>query len=589
MYHHRSNHHRYVYAHITRLHPSHPSSRTPRRASPPRLASPFLNSFPSGGGRRHPSTLIASRDDHPRANSRARRPTLERETLLAHLASRAPRERLVARVSGRERSLANDRIDATIDDASCDAFTTARAMCVETEGHDGVPTVTVGLPDERDGMKGARNPGARAWESTLEPHAVAKSFDRRWVKIDGVEYDITDFKHPGGSVIYYMLSNTGADATEAFKEFHYRSKKARKALAALPRREPADAAPVEDADMLKDFAKWRKELEREGFFKPSPAHVAYRFAELATMFALGTALMYARWHVASVFVTACFFGARCGWVQHEGGHSSLTGNIWWDKRIQAFTGGFGLASSGDMWNLMHNKHHATPQKVRHDMDLDTTPAVAFFNTAVEENRPRKFSKLWLRVQAWTFVPVTSGLVLLAWMYLLHPRHIIRRKNYEEAAWIVAAHIIRTSIIKAVTGYSWVTCYGLFLSTMWVSGCYLFAHFSTSHTHLDVVPSDKHLSWVRYAVDHTIDIDPSKSVVNWLMGYLNCQVIHHLFPDMPQFRQPEVSRRFVSFAKKWNLNYKVMSYYGAWKATFGNLNDVGKHYYIHGSQTTKKTA
>ena len=460
-------------------------------------------------------------------------------------------------------------------------------MRVETED-DNVPTVTVGLSEESDGMKGARNPGARAWKSTLEPHAVAKSFDRRWVKIDGVEYDVTDFKHPGGSVIYYMLSNTGADATEAFKEFHYRSKKARKALAALPQREPEDASPVEDANMLKDFAKWRKDLEREGFFKPSPAHVAYRFAELAAMFALGTALMYARWHATSVFVTACFFGARCGWVQHEGGHSSLTGSIWWDKRIQAFTAGFGLASSGDMWNLMHSKHHATPQKVRHDMDLDTTPAVAFFNTAVEENRPRKFSKLWLRVQAWTFVPVTSGLVLLAWMYLLHPRHIARRKNYEEAAWIVAAHVIRTSIIKTVTGYSWITCYGLFLSTMWVSGCYLFAHFSTSHTHLDIVPSDKHLSWVRYAVDHTIDIDPSKSVVNWLMGYLNCQVIHHLFPDMPQFRQPEVSRRFVSFAKKWNLNYKVMSYYGAWKATFGNLNDVGKHYYIQGSQITKKT-
>ena len=146
-------------------------------------------------------------------------------------------------------------------------------MRVETEDAN-VPTVTVGLSEESDGMKGARNPGARAWKSTLEPHAMAKSFDRRWVKIDGVEYDVTDFKHPGGSVIYYMLSNTGADATEAFKEFHYRSKKARKALAALPQREPEDTSPVEDADMLKDFAKWRKDLEREGFFKPSPAHVA---------------------------------------------------------------------------------------------------------------------------------------------------------------------------------------------------------------------------------------------------------------------------------------------------------------------------
>jgi hypothetical protein len=182
----------------------------------------------------------------------------------------------------------------------------------------------------------------------LEPHAIAKTFERRYVTIEGVEYDVTDFKHPGGSVIYYMLSNTGADATEAFKEFHYRSKKARKALAALPHK-PVDAAtrePIEDEAMLKDFAQWRKELEREGFFKPSPAHVAYRFAELAAMFALGTALMHARWHVASVIVYSCFFGARCGWVQHEGGHNSLTGNIWWDKRIQAFAAGFGLASSG---------------------------------------------------------------------------------------------------------------------------------------------------------------------------------------------------------------------------------------------------
>ena len=57
----------------------------------------------------------------------------------------------------------------------------------------------------------------------MEPAQVAKTFERQWVKIGDVEYDVTDMKHPGGSVIYYMLSNVGADATEAFREFHYRS------------------------------------------------------------------------------------------------------------------------------------------------------------------------------------------------------------------------------------------------------------------------------------------------------------------------------------------------------------------------------
>ena len=417
----------------------------------------------------------------------------------------------------------------------------------------------------------------------LEPHKLAQTFEQRWVRIDDVEYDVTNFKHPGGSVIFYMLSNTGADATEAFKEFHMRSPKAWKMLKALPQRPaetPRSADP--DAPMLQDFARWRAELEREGFFEPSRLHLAYRCLELCATFALGTFLMYIGRPLLASVVYGAFFGARCGWVQHEGGHNSLTGSIWWDKRIQAATCGFGLSTSGDMWNQMHNKHHATPQKVRHDMDLDTTPAVAFFDTAVEDNRPRGFSKTWARAQAWTFVPVTSGvLVQMFWIYVLHPRQVLRKKNYEEASWMFLSHVVRTAVVKLALGCGLAEAYGWFWVGNWIAYMYLFAHFSTSHTHLDVVPSDKHISWVNYAVDHTVDINPRNSIVNWLMGYLNCQVIHHLFPDMPQFRQPEVSRRFVAFAEKWNLNYKVLTYYGAWKATFSNLDRVGQHYYVNG--------
>jgi len=417
----------------------------------------------------------------------------------------------------------------------------------------------------------------------LEPHRVAKQYERRWVRVENVEYDVTNFEHPGGSVILYMISNTGADATEAFKEFHMRSSKAQKVLMALPQREAEfkDRTTKEER-MLCDFAKWRAQLEKEGFFKPCPYHLLYRVAELVAMFALGTFLMAIGTTSLSVLVYGALFGARCGWIQHEGGHNSLTGDIWWDKRIQAAAMGFGLGTSGEMWNQMHNKHHATPQKVRHDMDLDTTPAVAFFDTAVEENRPRGFSRMWLRFQAWTFVPITSGILVMAfWLFVLHPRQVVHKKNFEEGFWMVMSHTVRTLVIKMVTDYSWTTSYLLFCASMWVAGMFLFAHFSTSHTHTDIVPADKHISWVNYAVDHTVDIDPSRTWVSWLMGYLNCQVIHHLFPDMPQFRQPEVSKHFVKFAKKWDLNYKVMTYWGAWVATFNNLDTVGQHYYVHG--------
>ena len=434
----------------------------------------------------------------------------------------------------------------------------------------------------------------------MEPAHVAKTFERRWVKIGDVEYDVTDMKHPGGSVIYYMLSNVGADATEAFREFHYRSRKAEKMLKCLPQRKydakshysskynnnNSNYQPIDTSDsaMLKDFATFRLGLEKDGYFTPSLVHVAYRIVELMFTFALATYLMAKGYTTLSVITYGAFFGARCGWVQHEGGHNSLTGNIWIDKRIQACLMGFGLGTSGDMWNVMHNKHHATPQKIRHDMDLDTTPAVAFFNTAVEENRDRGFSRLWSRFQAWTFVPITSGVFVMAfWLYVLHPSKVFKKKNWEEAFWMLSSHVVRASLIQFVhpSNVSFARAYGLYALSQWIAGMYLFAHFSTSHTHTKVVEFKDHPSWVRYAVEHTVDISPDRAYVNWLMGYLNCQVIHHLFPDMPQFRQPEVSKKFELFARKWGLEYTVMTYGEAWKATFKNLNDVGKHYYEEG--------
>ena len=135
--------------------------------------------------------------------------------------------------------------------------------------------------------------------------------------------------------------------------------------------------------------------------------------------------------------------------------------------------------------------------------------------------------------------------------------------------------------------SFARAYGLYALSQWIAGMYLFAHFSTSHTHTKVVEFKDHPSWVRYAVEHTVDISPDRAYVNWLMGYLNCQVIHHLFPDMPQFRQPEVSKKFELFARKWGLEYTVMTYGEAWKATFKNLNDVGKHYYEEGRVKDKE--
>jgi fatty acid desaturase len=412
-----------------------------------------------------------------------------------------------------------------------------------------------------------------------------------WVKVNDRLYDVKNFakRHPGGNVINYSLHKDGADATDTFMEFHFRSEKAQKQLKSLPNRpvEESDArcpsqGSLKDEDaMLADFRIFRQKLVDDGYFTPKPGHVAYRIAEVAGMFALSLYLLQGGHFYSSLagLILIGLFGGRCGWIQHEGGHNSLTGNIFVDKQLQAFFIGFGLSSSASMWNAMHQKHHATPQKIKHDLDIDTTPLVAFFNDALTKNRNAgtPYSALWLRFQALTFVPVTSGMVvMLFWLFYLHPRKVIKAKKWNEAFWMVSSHIVITYLIAQTTGMSTGSAYAAFWFTRWIGGMYLFGNFSLSHTHCDVIDADEHRNWVEYAVHHTVDIEPGTFWVDWWMGYLNCQVIHHLFPSMPQTNQPEVSKLFEKFCDKWDLKYTNVSYWEAWRLTLQNLEDVGQH-------------
>ena len=116
--------------------------------------------------------------------------------------------------------------------------------------------------------------------------------------------------------------------------------------------------------------------------------------------------------------------------------------------------------------------------------------------------------------------------------------------------------------------------GTYLLGTWLAYMYLFGHFSLSHTFTEVVHRDDDISWVRYATEHSVDIAVGNRVVDWIMGYLNYQVIHHLFPSMPQHRGPEVSPRWATFCKEHDLAYVRMGYCEAWYMMFFNLNRVG---------------
>lgn len=179
------------------------------------------------------------------------------------------------------------------------------------------------------------------------------------VLIDGQIYDITNFakKHPGGSVIKFYAGN-GIDATQAFNNFHIRSKKVKKYLDSIPHR-PADPAVVAknmlpgQSALLEDFNKLTNDLEAEGFFKPNMGHVIYRVFEIVAMHAAGFYLLF-HGHVALGIAILGVVSGRCGWLMHEGGHYSLTGES--DSFIS-------ISKQGSYFTVHHLFLHILPTRV----------------------------------------------------------------------------------------------------------------------------------------------------------------------------------------------------------------------------------
>jgi fatty acid desaturase 2 (delta-6 desaturase) len=399
------------------------------------------------------------------------------------------------------------------------------------------------------------------------------------VLIQGRLYNVAGWRHPGGNIVKFYQGH--GDATESFTEFHNKSERAKRILAKMTSREAppvkksaTDAKEQVRLDKLaRGFREFRAELSREGWFNASPLHVAYRIAEIFVMYALGIYLLLAtNWTIPALVILGIVQG-RCGWLMHEGGHISLTGNTRVDIRLQEFFYGVGCGMSGGWWRSQHNRHHATPQKLHHDVDLETLPLIAFNKAIAVLGRKNAFMRFWIPMQAYLFGPVTTSLVAHGWQLYLHPRFIMLKKLYMEAFWFAVRYAIIFAVYKA-SGASLGDAFASYMAFVAIGGAYIFTNFSLSHTHLDVVPRDEDRHWVEYASDYTINITPH-FFTNWWMGYLNFQIEHHLFPTMPQYKFIKLSPRVKKFFGEHGLRYDVRDYFAAMHDTFANLNTVGQ--------------
>jgi linoleoyl-CoA desaturase len=84
------------------------------------------------------------------------------------------------------------------------------------------------------------------------------------------------------------------------------------------------------------------------------------------------------------------------------------------------------------------------------------------------------------------------------------------------------------------------------------------------------------TWAVHQVESTVDFCPRNPVLTWLLGGLNFQIEHHLFPRVPHTHYPAIARIVRRNAEKHGVRYTVQpSFWDAISSHGRHLRSMGE--------------
>jgi fatty acid desaturase len=276
------------------------------------------------------------------------------------------------------------------------------------------------------------------------------------------------------------------------------------------------------------------------------------------------------WQLVTAAYLAIIF-TQLAFVGHDAGHRQ----IFRSRRANDLAGllhaNLLVGVSFDWWVAKHNRHHSNPNHEELDPDISIT-ALAF--TADQATSKHGLVRLIARHQGWLFFPLL--LLEAAHLHLASAKAIIRggsgRANVVEgllvlihvAAYVVALLVV-LSPLQAVLFL--VVQQGLF-------GLYLGCAFAPNHKGMPTLTDAEQLDFLRRQVLTSRNVRGSR-LVDFLLGGLNYQIEHHLFPNMPRPNLRRAQPLIRAFCEQHGLDYTEASLFGSYAEAVRHLHTVGE--------------
>lgn len=325
-----------------------------------------------------------------------------------------------------------------------------------------------------------------------------------------------------------------------------------------------------------DYAKLVELVRAEGLFEPQPVYYTFKIASTLMMLAAGVLLFLLFDNIWLRLFTAAFMAlvfAQVSYLGHDAGHLNIFAGP--KKRGQhmalgLIAGNLLLGMSISWWRDKHNAHHADPNVLDVDPDINI-PLVAF---SEEQLTDKTNAGLFIaQYQAFFFYPM---LILAAFDLQISSIKFLWNKRVKYQGWEIATlfahHLLYYVGIPMLIGL-WPGI-GFILLHQALFGIFIGSGFAPNHKGMPTLHKGDQIDFLRKQVITARNVTGGH-LVDFLYGGLNFQVVHHCFTNMPRNnlrKACDITRRFC---EERGINYYETTALGSVREIMSCLNTVGK--------------
>ena len=277
-------------------------------------------------------------------------------------------------------------------------------------------------------------------------------------------------------------------------------------------------------------------------------------------------------------VTAVVFGiafTQTAFIGHDAGHQQVFARRRANDLLGLVAGDLFVGLSYGWWLDKHNRHHANPNREDHDPDIGE--GVLAFTTSQAEARSGRVARAFTRRQAWLFFPLLTleGLNLhMAGVRSLRNNggRSARGGHRSVEITLLAVHVgVYLAAVFLVMSPGRAVAFVVLHQA--VFGLYMGCSFAPNHKGMPIIGADERVDFLRRQVLTSRNVRGGVGT-DLLLGGLNYQVEHHLFPNMPRsaLRHAQVIVR--TYCHERQITYTETSLLDSYRATLRHLDRVG---------------